>query len=75
MSGGHAYEVSLSGGFFPKDLKAILNRITLNSESSTNIHTCEIVFEPLDAQFQRENGVDPVLLRAKKEMTVENSPW
>ena len=72
---GHAYEVSLSGEFFPKDLKAILNRITLHSESSVNIHTREIVFEPLDAHTQRENGQDPVLLRAKKELTEPNSPW
>ncbi|KAF6762599.1 hypothetical protein DFP72DRAFT_801803 [Ephemerocybe angulata] len=75
MSSGPTYEVSLSGEFFANDLKAILNRITLHSESSSNIHTREIVFEPLDAQTQRENGLEPVLLRAKKELTEESSPW
>ena len=71
----HYYEVALFGEFFSRDLKAILNRITLHSESSRPMHTREIVFEPLDAQHQRDTGTDPVLLRAKKELTDPDSEW
>ena len=71
----HFYEVALFGEFFSRDLKAILNRITLHSESSQPMHTREIVFEPLDAQHQREVGGDPILLRAKKELSETDSPW
>jgi len=71
----HFYEVALFGEFFSRDLKAILNRITLHSESSQLMHTREIVFEPLDAQHQREVGSDPILLRAKKELSETDSPW
>ncbi|TFK27017.1 hypothetical protein FA15DRAFT_679209 [Coprinopsis marcescibilis] len=74
-SGGHSYEVSLSGEFFAKDLKPILNRITLNSETAQPIHTREVVFEPLDAQQQRDRGVEPIMLRAKKEMSEPNANW
>lgn len=69
------YEVALFGEFFSQDLKAILNRITLHSESAQAIHTHEIVFEPLDAQYLRDTGSEPVLLRAKKELSEPNSPW
>ncbi|KAG6866531.1 hypothetical protein C0991_003075 [Blastosporella zonata] len=71
----HFYEVALFGEFFSRDLKPILNRITLHSESSRPMHTREIVFEPLDAQHQRDLGTDPVLLRAKKELTDPESGW
>ncbi|KAF5388444.1 hypothetical protein D9615_000141 [Tricholomella constricta] len=71
----HFYEVALFGEFFSRDLKHILNRITLHSESSRPIHTREIVFEPLDAQHQRDVGSDPVILRAKKELTEPDSGW
>ena len=71
----HFYEVALFGEFFSRDLKAILNRITLHSESSQTVHTREIVFEPLDAQHQREVGSDPILLRARKELSETDSPW
>lgn len=71
----HLYEVALFGEFFARDLKAILNRITLHSESSNPIHTREIVFEPYDAQSQRDAGTDPVILRAKKELTEPDSGW
>ncbi|KAG6911750.1 hypothetical protein DXG01_008000 [Tephrocybe rancida] len=71
----HFYEVALFGEFFSRDLKAILNRITLHSESSRPMHTREIVFEPLDAQHQRDLGTDPVILRAKKELTDPESGW
>lgn len=67
-----SYEVALFGEFFSQDLKPILNRITLHSDSSQQIHTREILFEPLDAQTQRES---PVLLRAKKELSQPNSTW
>jgi len=71
----HFYEVALFGEFFSRDLKAILNRITLHSESSNPMHTREIVFEPIDAQYQRDTGGDPVLLRARKELTEPDSGW
>ncbi|KAG5646469.1 hypothetical protein DXG03_003519 [Asterophora parasitica] len=71
----HLYEVALFGEFFSRDLKAILNRITLHSESSRPMHTREIVFEPLDAQHQRDTGGEPVILRAKKELTEPDSGW
>ena len=69
------YEVALFAEFFSRDLKAILNRITLHSESSQRMHSREIVFEPMDAQHQRDTGGDPVLLRARKELTEPESGW
>lgn len=68
----HSYEVALFGEFFSQDLKPVLNRITLHSDSSQQIHTREIVFEPLDAHIQRDSAV---LLRAKKELSQPNSTW
>ena len=68
----HSYEVALFGEFFSQDLKPVLNRITLHSDSSQQIHTREIVFEPLDAHIQRDGAV---LLRAKKELSQPNSTW
>ena len=54
---------------------AIMNRITLNSESAQKMHTREIVFEPYDAQHLRDMGAEPVLLRAKKELLEMNPKW
>ncbi|TFK43226.1 hypothetical protein BDQ12DRAFT_718463 [Crucibulum laeve] len=71
----HSYEVALFGEFFSQDLKAIMNRITLHSEASYPMHTREILFEPLDAQQQRESSIDPILLRAKKEVSDPESSW
>jgi len=71
----HFYEVALFGEFFSRDLKAILNRITLHSESSHHMHSREVVFEPLDAQHQRDTGSEPVLLRAKKELSEPEAGW
>jgi hypothetical protein len=71
----HFYEVALFGEFFSRDLKAILNRITLHSESSQPMHSREIVFEPLNAQQQRDAGSEPVLIRAKKELLDPESGW
>lgn len=70
-----SYEVALFGEFFSQDLKAILNRITLHSESSQPFRSGEIVFEPIDAHSQREIGVEPVLLRAKKDFSEADIPW
>jgi hypothetical protein len=39
------------------------------------MHSREIVFEPLDAQQQRDSGNDPVILRAKKELSEPESGW
>ncbi|TFY81806.1 hypothetical protein EWM64_g2197 [Hericium alpestre] len=70
-----SYEVALFGEFFAHDLKAILNRIALHSESTSQMHTREVVFEPIDAQQQRDSGQDPVLLRAKKELLEPQAGW
>jgi hypothetical protein len=71
----HFYEVALFGEFFARDLKAILNRITLHSESSHLMHSREILFEPLDAQYSRDTGSEPVLLRAKKDLFDPGLGW
>ncbi|KAF5369770.1 hypothetical protein D9758_001310 [Tetrapyrgos nigripes] len=63
----HSYQVALFGEFFSHDLKAIVNRVTLNSESSSPMHTREVVFEPLIGE--------PILLRARKDLTAPDSPW
>jgi hypothetical protein len=39
------------------------------------MHSREIVFEPLDAQNQREAGSEPVILRAKKELEEPGAGW
>jgi mediator of RNA polymerase II transcription subunit 18 len=39
------------------------------------MHTREIVFEPLDAHLQREQGNEPVLLRAKQELDRSDPGW
>lgn len=39
------------------------------------MHTREIVFEPYDAQHQRDTGSEPVMLRAKKELSEPDSAW
>ena len=71
----HFYEVALFGEFFAQDLKPIVNRITLHSESSQQMQYRELVFEPIDAPQQREQGNEPVLLRARKEVTSPDSKW
>ncbi|KAJ8086321.1 hypothetical protein PM082_005144 [Marasmius tenuissimus] len=66
----HQYEVALFGEFFSRDLKPILNRITFYSESSHPMHAREVVFEPMDAQYQRthEGSQESHLLRARKDL-------
>lgn len=54
---------------------AILNRFTLHSESAHQMHAREIVFEPFDAQHQRDSGTEPVLLRARKELLEPDAKW
>ncbi|KDQ64655.1 hypothetical protein JAAARDRAFT_52604 [Jaapia argillacea MUCL 33604] len=71
----HLYEVALFGEFFSKDLKAIMNRISLQSESSQPLHCVEIVFEPYDSQHHRDTGTEPVMLRARKELTEPGTGW
>jgi mediator of RNA polymerase II transcription subunit 18 len=71
----HFYEVALFGEFFAQDLKPIMNRIMLHSESAQPMHCRELVFEPIDAHHQRENNTEPVLLRARKEVLEPNSKW
>jgi len=71
----HFYEVALFGEFFAQDLKPIVNRITLHSESSQQMQYRELVFEPIDAPQQRELENEPVLLRARKEVTSPDSKW
>ncbi|KZT19292.1 hypothetical protein NEOLEDRAFT_1159164 [Neolentinus lepideus HHB14362 ss-1] len=69
------YEVALFGEFFSKDLKAIRERFGLHSESAQAMHCREILMEPLDAQQQRNAGLDPVMLRARKELLEPDSGW
>ena len=71
----HFYEVALFGEFFAHDLKPIVNRITLHSEIAQPMQCREVVFEPIDAQHQRDNNTEPVLLRARKEVLDSNSKW
>ncbi|KAG7097253.1 hypothetical protein E1B28_004619 [Marasmius oreades] len=80
----HQYEVALFGEFFSRDLKPILNRITFYSESSHPMQAREIVFEPIDAQYQRTHDVpggsqEPLLLRARKDLITplggEDTGW
>ncbi|KAF4619736.1 hypothetical protein D9613_005375 [Agrocybe pediades] len=71
----HSYEVALHAEFFTKDLKPILNRITVHSDSSQPFRSREVVFEPLDAQIQRDSGAEPILLRARKELSDPKAPW
>ena len=72
QSPAHAYyEVALFGEFFARDLKPILNRLTLHTESAAPMHTREIVFEHIGAQGLVQSGSqgdEPVLLRARKEL-------
>ncbi|KAH9918234.1 uncharacterized protein BXZ73DRAFT_92286 [Epithele typhae] len=70
-----AYEVALFADFFAQDLPAILNRFTLHSESAHRMHAREVVFEPFDAQNQRDAGTEPVLLRARRELLDPDSQW
>ncbi|KAF7301514.1 Mediator of RNA polymerase II transcription subunit 18 [Mycena indigotica] len=69
------YEVALFGEFFAKDLKPIINRITLHSESSRAMHIREVVYEPIDAAQQRDSGSEPALLRARKDLTDPDQGW
>jgi mediator of RNA polymerase II transcription subunit 18 len=69
--GGHAYEISLSGEFFPKDLKPILNRFTLHSESAQPIHIQEYTFDPPYAEARKKAGMEVIQMRAKRAVTVE----
>ncbi|TRM68438.1 hypothetical protein BD626DRAFT_481732 [Schizophyllum amplum] len=73
MNKGHHYEVSLYGVFSPVDLKAILDRMTLHSESSAPLHLREVVFDPLvrQADAAAEQGI----LQAQKDMTDANASW
>ncbi|KAI0650336.1 hypothetical protein C8Q79DRAFT_379460 [Trametes meyenii] len=71
----HAYEVALFGEFLAQDLPAILNRFTLHSESAHQMHSREVLFEPFDAQQQRDSGAEPVLLRARRELLETESKW
>ena len=41
----------------------------------TEIHTREVVFEPLDAQVQRSQGNEPIFLRCSKELLEPKSGW
>ena len=56
-------------------MTAIMNRFTLHSESATQMHARELVFEPFDAQYQRDSGTEPVLLRARKELLEPDAKW
>ncbi|KAF8272524.1 hypothetical protein EI94DRAFT_1718211 [Lactarius quietus] len=57
----HSYEIALFGEFLKGDLKPVLNRIALHSESAHQMHS-----------FRGSAGanLEPALLRAKKELVL-----
>jgi len=71
----HSYEVALYGKFLKGDLKPILNRIALHSESAHQMHSREVIFDPPDAALQREANQEPALLRATKELLEPDAKW
>ena len=73
----HTYEVSLSGEFFSKDLMPILNRIALHSEFANEMHSREVIFDPITSGSDQKHDVYQELpqLRAKKELLEPNSGW
>ena len=71
----HSYEVALYGKFVKGDLKPVLNRIALHSESSHQMHSREVIFDPPDAAQQREANQEPALLRALKELLEPDAKW
>ena len=71
----HSYEVALYGKFLKGDLKPILNRIALHSESAHQMHSREVIFDPPDATLQREANQEPALLRALKELLEPDAKW
>ncbi|KAI0307254.1 hypothetical protein B0F90DRAFT_1814031 [Multifurca ochricompacta] len=71
----HSYEIALFGEFLRGDLKPVLNRVALHSESAHQMHSREVIFDPPDATLQREASQDPALLRAKKELLEPDAKW
>ena len=71
----HSYEVALYGKFLKGDLKSVLNRIALHSESAHQIHSREVIFDPPDGAQQREANQEPALLRALKELLEPDARW
>lgn len=71
----HSYEIALFGEFLKGDLKPVLNRIALHSESAHQMHSYEVIFDPPDAAAQREANQEPALLRAKKELLEPDAKW
>lgn len=71
----HSYEIALFGEFLKGDLKPVLNRIALHSESAHQMHSYEVIFDPPDAAIQREANQEPALLRAKKELLEPDAKW
>ena len=71
----HSYEVALYGKFLKGDLKPLLNRVALHSESAHQMHSREVIFDPPDAAQQREANQEPALLRAIKELLEPDAKW
>ncbi|KAH9077270.1 hypothetical protein EDB83DRAFT_2514943 [Lactarius deliciosus] len=71
----HSYEIALFGEFLKGDLKPVLNRVALHSESAHQMHSYEVIFDPPDAAAQREANQEPALLRAKKELLEPDAKW
>lgn len=69
----HSYEVALSGSFYARDLRAVLTRCALHAERAIPFRAREVTFEPIDAAAQRETGIEPVQLRARKEMRLNHA--
>jgi mediator of RNA polymerase II transcription subunit 18 len=71
----HVYEVALFGEFYARDLTAILHRAALHAEACGPFRARELAFEPFDAAAQRDAGIEPVLLRARREVMEPGADW
>lgn len=60
-------------------ITAVMNRITLHSESAHPMHAREIVFEQTrftnEPPSHREHGQEPPLLRARKDLLEPDAKW
>ena len=68
----HSYEIALFGAFFSRDLRAVLTRCALHAERAIPFRAREVTFEPIDAAAQRDAGIEPVQLRARREIRLED---
>jgi mediator of RNA polymerase II transcription subunit 18 len=69
----HSYDVALVGGFFARDLRAVLTRCALHAESVTPFRAREVTLLPLDAAAQRDASIEPIKLRARREVRIDGN--